>query len=189
MAKLSIKHGVMGSNKTAELIITAHKYEEGKMKPLVLKPKIDTKGDDYIVSRVGLKRKVDYLIDTNDDLKKLDLSDVDIILVDECQFLSIDQAKDLYKIAVLKDIPVICYGLKTDFLNKPFPTMSYLMAMAHSIYELKTICSCGKKATCNVRFVNDKAVFSGNTIVIDDDAKVSYKAVCAECYYRLKNKA
>lgn len=189
MAKLSVKYGVMGSNKTAELIITAHKYEESSMKPLVLKPKIDTKGFNYIISRVGLERKVDYLIDKNDDLKKLDLSNIDIILVDECQFLTIDQAKDLYEIAVLKNIPVICYGLKTDFLNKPFPTMSYLMAMAHSLYELKTICSCGKKATCNARFINNKAVFSGNTTVIDDDPRVSYNAVCAECYYKLKNKA
>lgn len=192
MKKLIVKYGPMSSNKTNDLITNDYKYRvEYKQNSLVLKPKVDTKGEEFVKSRIGLKRKVDFLIDDEmnlfEKIKKID-EKIDIIFVDESQFLTINQAKDLYKIAVELDIPVMCYGLKVDFLNRPFPTMSYLLTMAHSLYEMKTVCKCGRKATCNLRLVDGKPVFSGDDIVIDDDKKVSYKALCAKCYYDEKKR-
>lgn len=194
MQKLIVKYGPMSSNKTNDLITNDYKYrvEYGK-NSLVLKPAIDTKGSNYIESRIGLKRKVNFLIvekmnlfNTIQDINNRDK--IDIIFVDECQFLTMTQAKDLYKIAVKLNIPVMCYGIKVDFKNEPFPTMSYLITMAHSLYETKTVCKCGNKATCNIRYINNKPVFDGSKIEIDNKCKVRYEAVCAECYYKLKYK-
>lgn len=192
MKKLIVKYGPMSSNKTNDLITNDYKYRiEYSKNSLVLKPKIDTKGNNYVKSRIGLKRKVDFLIDGQMNLFSTiqainNRVSIDIIFVDECQFLTLDQAHDLYKIAIKLDIPVMCYGIKVDFKNEPFPTMSYLMTMAHSLYETKTVCKCGNKATCNIRYVNDKPVFDGSKIEIDNKDKIKYEAVCAKCYYELK---
>ena len=184
MAKLSVKYGVMGSNKSAELIMTAYKYEKAGLNVLVLKPEIDTKGNDYIVSRIGLKRKVDHVLGKDQSVKDLIPKDTTIILIDECQFLTINQARELYELAIKDDIPTIAYGLRTDFKNEPFPAMSYLLSMAHSIYDLKSICECGKIATVNLRLVNGEVTFEGDTVLIDDKTDVSYKAVCYNCYVK-----
>lgn len=188
MAKLSVKYGVMGSNKSAELIMTAYKYEKAGLNVLVLKPEIDTKGNDYIVSRIGLKRKVDHVLGKDQSVKDLIPKDTTIILIDECQFLTINQARELYELAIKDDIPTIAYGLRTDFKNEPFPAMSYLLSMAHSIYDLKSICECGKIATVNLRLVDGEVTFEGDTVLIDDKTDVSYKVVCYNCYIKERDK-
>lgn len=156
------------------------------MKALVMKPEIDTKGEKYIVSRIGLKRKVDVLLNKSYDLFNKNYVGISCIIVDEAQFLTIEQVYDLFKIAVLKDIPVICYGLRTDFNADGFPGSSRLLELAHSIEELKTICSCGKKATMNLRYVNNVPEFFGEQVVIDDDKKIKYESKCPKCYLELK---
>lgn len=186
MAKLYFRYGAMNAGKTTALIQVAYNYEEMGMKALVMKPEIDTKGEKYIVSRIGLKRKVDVLLNKSYDLFNKNYVGISCIIVDEAQFLTIEQVYDLFKIAVLKDIPVICYGLRTDFNADGFPGSSRLLELAHSIEELKTICSCGKKATMNLRYVNNVPEFFGEQVVIDDDKKIRYESKCPKCYLELK---
>lgn len=186
MAKLYFRYGAMNAGKTTALIQVAYNYEEMGMKALVMKPEIDTKGEKYIVSRIGLKRKVDVLLNKSYDLFNKNYVGISCIIVDEAQFLTIEQVYDLFKIAVLKDIPVICYGLRTDFNADGFPGSSRLLELAHSIEELKTICSCGKKATMNLRYVNNVPEFFGEQVVIDDDKKIKYESKCPKCYLELK---
>ena len=186
MAKLYFRYGAMNAGKTTALIQVAYNYEEMGMKALVMKPEIDTKGEKYIVSRIGLKRKVDVLLNKSYDLFNKNYVGISCIIVDEAQFLTIEQVYDLFKIAVLKDIPVICYGLRTDFNADGFPGSSRLLELAHSIEELKTICSCGKKATMNLRYVNNVPEFFGEQVVIDDDKKIRYDSKCPKCYLELK---
>lgn len=188
MAKLYFKFGAMNSGKTTLLLQTAHNYEEQGMKCLIIKPKVDTKGEDTIISRLGISRKVDKLILKDDNILEWFNSIEDKIgclLVDEVQFLNREQINELYKIAVLKDCPVICYGLRTDFLNNGFEGSSRLLELAHSLQELKTICKCGSKATCNLRLVNGKPTKEGNQVAIDGKDKVEYIAVCSKCYFKL----
>ena len=113
-------------------------------------------------------------------------------MVDECQFLTREQVNQLFEIAVIWDIPVICYGLRTDFLAKGFEGSTRLLEIAHQLEEMKTICSgekgCNKKAILNIRYINGKAVFDGEQVVIDDDSKVEYKSVCGSCYIKEKGK-
>lgn len=186
MAKLYFRYGAMNAGKTTALIQVAYNYEEMGMKALVMKPEIDTKGEKYIVSRIGLKRKVDVLLNKSYDLFNKNYVGISCIIVDEAQFLTREQVYDLFKIAVLKDIPVICYGLRTDFNADGFPGSSRLLELAHSIEELKTICSCGKKATMNLRYVNNVPEFFGEQVVIDDDKKIRYESKCPKCYLELK---
>ena len=186
MAKLYFRYGAMNAGKTTALIKVAYNYEEMGMKALVMKPEIDTKGEKYIVSRIGLKRKVDVLLNKSYDLFNKNYVGISCIIVDEAQFLTREQVYDLFKIAVLKDIPVICYGLRTDFNADGFPGSSRLLELAHSIEELKTICSCGKKATMNLRYVNNVPEFFGEQVVIDDDKKIRYESKCPKCYLELK---
>ena len=116
-------------------------------------------------------------------------SKLDCILVDEVQFLTVHQIEELYRVAVVLNIPVICYGLRTDFRMDGFPASSRLLELAHSITEMKNVCSCGKKATCNLRMVNGVPIFKGNQVEIDNSDIISYKAVCSECFERLKGEA
>ena len=184
MAKLYFRYGAMNCGKTTLLLQTAHNYEERGMKVLIFKPKIDTKGDNKIISRLGITRNVDCIISLDDkisdylDEKKLPSA----IIVDEAQFLTTKQVDELYIISKELDIPVLTYGLRNDFLMNTFEGSARLLALADSIEELKTICRCGRKATQNMRFLNGKPLFKGESILIDGTSNIIYESVCGKCY-------
>lgn len=187
MAKLYYRFGAMNSGKSSILMQIAHNYNENDKKVVVIKSSIDTKGDDCLESRIGIKRKVDLLIDKDEYLEpyydKWETDNVSCILVDECQFLSAKQVEDLWIATKLLDIPVICYGLKTDFQSHLFEGSKRLFELADDIEELSTICSCGKKARFNARFVNGKFTTEGDSILIDGSTEsVEYKPLCGKCY-------
>ena len=191
MAKLYFRYGAMNCGKTALLLQTVHNYEDRDMNVLVMKPKIDTKGDDKVVSRIGLERIVDHLIEQDEDLfEYLTTNDegISCIFVDEAQFLQRDQVDDLLHIVVKDDVPVICYGLRTDFNSNGFPGSTRLLEIAHSIEEMKTICKCGSKATFNARMVDGKYTFDGDQVAIDGSHNVTYDSLCPKCYFDQKRK-
>lgn len=237
MASLRFKYSPMNAGKSSNLLQVAHNYMERGMNSLVLKPSIDTKGEDKVVGR-GMKdtRKVDYLVapDTNvyeliltylkkrtkkvtnieicekienivQDSKKaeelfnvindylieqgIDINKenhfsniVSAILVDEAQFLTEKQVKELSDVAVILDIPVICFGLKTDFRGELFEGSAALFKHANIYEELTTVCVCGKKALYNARLVNGKYVKDGSQVAIDGKDEVTYISLCPEHY-------
>ena len=189
MSKLYFRYGAMNSGKTTALLQVAHNYEEKGMRVLLMKPAIDTKGDNLIVSRLGISRPVDILLTKEDTIIKY-LPDTDIplgaIIVDEAQFLTPEQVNELYFITKALNIPILCYGLRCDFQMKGFPGSTRLLEIADSLEELKTICSCGKKATQNLRLVNNKPIFEGEQISIDNQDEVKYDSVCGDCYLKLR---
>ena len=193
MSKLYFRYGAMNSGKSTNLMQVAYNYEERGMKVLLIKPSTDKKGGDKLVSRLGVERKVDLLI--NDDqniyneVKKWqdEKYKIDCILVDEVQFFKAYQIDQLFEIAVCLDIPVICYGLRTDFKMQGFEGSTRLLLLAHSIEELKTICKCGKKAILNGRKINGKFVFEGQQVAIDNVDNVEYESLCGHCYFKYKN--
>ena len=164
------------------------------MKVVLIKPSIDKKGGDKLVSRLGVERKVDLIIDENkniyDEIGLWENSKykVDCILVDEVQFLKCEQIDQLFEVAVGMDIPVICYGLRTDFKMQGFEGSTRLLLLAHSIEELKTICKCGRKAVLNGRKINGRFVFEGEQVAIDNVDDVEYESLCGHCYFEFKNK-
>ncbi len=184
MAKLYFRYGAMNCGKTTLLLQVAHNYEERDQKVLLFKPLIDTKGGDEVVSRLGAKRKVDHLLSKEDIITPyLDKNNLpNAIMVDEAQFLTSKQVDELYVIAKTWDIPVLTYGLRNDFLLNTFEGSARLLALADDIEELKTICRCGKKATQNMRFLDGKPVFEGDSILIDGTSKITYESVCGKCY-------
>ncbi len=191
MAKLYFRYGAMNSGKSTVLMQVAYNYEERGMNVRILKPAIDSKGDDKLVSRLGVTRKVDYMVKRDDDIyenfnKIQNGEKISCILVDEVQFLTADQIDQLMKIAVLKNIPVICYGLRTDFQTEGFEGAQRLLLVAHTIEELKTICRCGKKAVFNGRKIDGIFVFEGEQVAIDGEHKVEYESMCAKCYFERK---
>lgn len=193
MAKLYFRYGAMNCGKTTSLLQVAHNYEERGMNILLMKPSIDKKGENKVVSRLGVERDVDYLIGPDDKILKIVrniISDKKIacILVDEAQFLEPKQVDELLFVATDCNIPVMCYGLRTDFKLNGFPGASRLLEVASSIEEMKTICSCGKKATLNARFVNGEFTTEGDQVAIDGMNEVTYQSMCPECYYKEVNK-
>ena len=190
MAKLYFKYGAMNSGKTTLLLQTAHNYEERKQQVFLVKPLIDTKSKDNVESRLGVKRKVDYLLDKNDKvISLLDKNNLpNVIMVDEAQFLTKEQVDELYTITKEFDIPVLTYGLRNDFLLNTFEGSARLLALADEIEELKTICRCGKKATQNLRLLNGKPVFQGDSNIIDGTNKITYESVCGKCYLEISGK-
>ncbi len=185
MSKLYYRYGAMNCGKTTALLQVAHNYEERGMKVKILKPGVDTKGNDKIVTRIGLKRKVDHLIKSDEKLSnylnKLD-KDIECILVDESQFLTRDQVDELFMYTKLKDRPVICYGLRTDFKTIAFPGSLRLFEVADVLEELYTICRCGKRAKFNARIVNGEFTSSGEQVAIDGENEVTYESLCGKCY-------
>lgn len=183
----------MNCGKSTAVIQVAFNYEERGMHVLLIKPAIDTKGEDKVVSRLGAKRRVDILADKTEDLfvaiaaKKEADPQLECILVDEVQFLQPKQINQLFKVAVELDIPVICYGLRVDFQAKAFPASIRLFELAHSLEELKTICRCGKKAILTGRKINDIFVSSGSQVVIDQEEDIAYESLCGKCYLTLVN--
>jgi len=194
MAKLFFRFGAMNCGKSTALIQVDHNYRERGMNTILIKPDSDLKGDDTIVSRLDITRQVDIVARRSDNLFDLvkDCSrkkPVHCVLVDEAQFLTVKQADQLFETAVLQDIPVICYGLRTDFRLDGFPGSGRLLLLAHSIEELKTICTCGRKAVANGRKIGGTFVFEGDQLAIDGLDNVTYESLCAQCYFRLKEKA
>lgn len=192
MSKLYFRYGAMNCGKSTNLLQVAFNYEERGMKVIIIKPKIDTKGSEAVVSRLGLNRKADMIIDHDENIfDKVshwvnENGDLHCILVDEVQFFKAKNIDDLFKISVIKDIPVICYGLRTDFLMNGFEGSERLLLIAHSIEELKNICKCGRKALFNLRKINDRSIFEGDQVAIDNENNVEYEAVCGQCYLKLK---
>lgn len=183
MAKLYFKYGAMGSSKTANALITKFNYEERGMKVWLIKPSVDDRdGANAVKSRIGLYAEA-YVVTPDKDLmtEYENHNDIDVIIADECQFLTPNQIDDLRKIVDLYDIPVLCFGLRTDFLTKLFPGSRRLFEVADSISEIKTICACGKKAIINARIdENGNVVTEGAQILIGGND--SYVAMCHSCW-------
>ncbi len=193
MAKLYFRYGAMNSGKSTLLLQVAYNYEERGMKVLLMKPGIDTKGGEKIVSRLGVERQVDTIITKDADCrplikKELEKGNIDCILVDEAQFLTRLQVDQLFSVVMDLGIPTICYGLRTDFQGEGFEGATRLLQIAHSLEELKTICHCGRKAILNVRKVNGTVVFAGDQVAIDGQGQVDYEAYCGQCYFDERRK-
>lgn len=190
MSKLFFRYGAMNAGKSAALLSVAHNYEEKGMPIILLKPSIDTKGDNKVTSRIGIERDVDILLAPEDFIldKMPNKQKPWAIIVDEAQFLTPEQVEELFVITKIYDIPVLCYGLRCDFQMKGFPGSTRLLELADDIEELKTICSCGKKATQNLRLINNQPVFEGEQVEIDGKSDIQYTSVCGECYLKLKEK-
>ena len=187
MSKLHFKYATMNSGKTIDLMRTAYNYEENGYKVLIIKPSIDTKGNDEIVTRVGLSRKADLLLNSNDKvLDKIEgLENIRCIFVDEAQFLTCKQVDELYLITKKYDIPVICYGLRLNFKMESFEGSKRLLEIAEELEELITLCKCGEVARYVGRKVNGKYVSSGDEVVIDGaNESVEYIPLCGKCYLR-----
>ncbi|MEK9577790.1 MAG: thymidine kinase [Aquiluna sp.] len=196
MSKLYFRYGAMNSGKSTALLQAAFNYEERSQHVLLAKPAIDLKGDRSIVSRLGVTREVDFLVRPEDSLREVFHQNrnrfesetgnkIACLLIDESQFLTEDQVDEALEIAVLDGIPVLAYGIRTDFQTKSFPGSMRLLEIAHSLEELKTICRCGRKAMFNGRLVNGEFTFDGEQVAIDGD-KVSYESLCASCYLEKK---
>lgn len=182
MAKLHFRYAAMNAGKSTALLQVAHNYETLGKQMLLVKPAVDLKGGDRIVSRLGVERPVDYLWRDGDTLP-VSSADLDVILVDEAQFLTERQANDLLDVATNAGITVIAYGLRTDFRGDSFPGAARLLSLAHEIEEIRTLCRCGSKATMNLRKINGVPVFDGDQVAIDDGT-VEYESVCASCHRR-----
>ena len=183
MAKLYFKYGAMGSSKSAQALITQFNYEERGMTVWLIKPSTDDRdGADVIQSRIGLSRKAS-VIRPEDSIVELYRSTgrTDVIIADEAQFFTPEQIDELRWIVDYEDIPVLCFGLRTDFLTSFFPGSKRLMELADSIQEIKTVCSCGRKATVNARIDgNGRVVTRGAQVLIGGND--SYVAMCHRCW-------
>ncbi|MBR5310771.1 MAG: thymidine kinase [Oscillospiraceae bacterium] len=183
MAKLYFKYGAMGSSKSAQALITKYNYEERGMKVWLIKPKTDTRdGQNILKSRIGLYAVADEIALT-DSIKECfkEHNDCNVIIADEAQFLSPEQIDELRDIVDEMNIPVMCFGLRTDFITKLFPGSMRLFEVADSISEIKTICDCGSKATVNARMDdNGNIVTAGDQICIGGNDR--YIAMCHKCW-------
>ena len=183
MAKLYFKYGAMGSSKSAQALITQFNYEELGMTVWLIKPSIDTRdGADVIKSRIGLERKATVItpdLDIKEEYSKHIRTDV--IIADESQFFTPEQIDQLRDIVDEQDVPVLCFGLRTDFLTHFFPGAERLMELADSITEIKTVCSCGRKATVNARIdAEGRIVTEGSQVMLGGND--SYMAMCHKCW-------
>ena len=186
MSKLYFRYGAMNCGKTTLLLQVANNYEERGMNVVIVKPFVDKKGSDTIVSRIGLSRKVDYLIKDDDNIKSYLKSCYDnkasCVLVDEAQFLNKEHVDELFLFTKKYNVPVICYGLRSDFKTEVFPGSLRLFEIADVIEELYTICRCGKRAKFNGRIVNGEFVSTGSQVAIDGVDEVQYESLCGKCY-------
>ena len=187
MAKLYFKYGAMGSSKTAQALITKYNYEENDLSVWLLKPSADTRdGKSILKSRIGLEAEVEIVPPETDILelfRSTRLGKCDVIIVYECQFLTQEQIDQLRAIVDEHNIPVMCFGLRTDFQTKLFPGSLRLMEVADTIQEIKTICDCGAKATVNARIDSTGHIIThGAQVVLGGND--SYIAMCHKCYVR-----
>ena len=183
MAKLYFKYGAMGSSKTAQALITKFNYEERGMRVWLIKPAIETRDGEFVRSRIGLEARAELIGKADDILSLLDGKDgkIDVIIADECQFFEKRQIDELRRIVDEKSIPVLAFGLRTDFRTELFEGSKRLFELADSISEIKTICACGRKATVNARV-------DGRGNILTEGAQLllggneSYIATCHKCY-------
>lgn len=185
MAKLYFRYSAMNAGKSTALLQVAHNYEEHGRKVLVYTAELDHRyGPGVVTSRLGPQRQsrtFDGSVQFFDELSSE--NGVACVLIDEAQFLSVDQVKQLHRYAHSQGVPVICYGLRSDFLGNPFPGAGFLLTLADSLEELKTICACGKKATMNVRIDEQgKRITQGEQIAIEGTTR--YIQTCGSCFYR-----
>ena len=192
--KLYFRYGTMGSAKTAMLLTTAYNFEERGMDYICMKPIVDNREKDSVIrSRIGIERRCSWIYPESDMYKMLtEVFDTEglkeWILIDEAQFLSPEQVDQLARIVDNFGVNVLCYGLRTDFSMQGFPGSTRLLELAHAIEEMKTICTCGRKATCNGRKVNGEFVFEGDQVAIDQENNVEYQSLCAQCYFAEREK-
>jgi len=184
MAKLYFKYGAMGSSKTAQALITKYNYEENDMKVWLIKPSADVRdGATVLRSRIGLEAMVDVVAPEADAYamyRQRQADKVDVIIADECQFFTPEQIDQLRAIVDDFEVPVLCFGLRTDFQTKLFPGSRRLMEVADAIQEIKTMCDCGTKATVNARISNGYIVTEGEQVVLGGND--SYIAMCHKCW-------
>lgn len=199
MSKLYFRYGAMNSGKSTALLQAAYNYEERGQQVILAKPAIDLKGDNTIVSRLGMTRQVDLVVLPEQNLREVFAQAVQnaktksalpvaCLLLDEAQFFTRKQIDEALEIAVLDGIPVLAYGIRTDFLTNGFPGSLRLLEIAHSLEELKTICRCGRKAMFNARKINDSFVFDGEQVAIDG-FEVTYESLCPSCYFKEQAKS
>ena len=182
MAKLYFKYGAMGSSKTAQALITKFNYEERGMSVWLIKPSTDDRdGAKIIRSRIGLAAEAE-VVAPGDDVKAIfDARERrDVVIADECQFLTPEQIDQLRALVDEENVPVLCFGLRTDFQTKLFPGSARLFELADSITEIKTICECGSKATVNARIVDGKVVTEGEQVLLGGND--TYLAMCHACW-------
>ena len=186
MAKLYFKYGAMGSSKTAQALITKYNYEENDMKVWLLKPSADTRdGASILRSRIGLQAEVEIAtpdVNIYDRYRDGFAGNCHAVIVDECQFLTPEQIDQLRQIVDDYNVPVMCFGLRTDFQTKLFPGSRRLMELADCIEEIKTMCDCGAKATVNARINDGYIVTEGAQVVLGGND--CYIAMCHRCYVR-----
>jgi thymidine kinase len=188
--KLYYRYGAMNSGKSTSLLQAAYNYEERGQKVIIAKPTIDTK-DEAVLSRLGVARKVDLHVEPETNVyKEFEVlaseatnagSRIDCLIVDEAQFFTRSQVNDLFMIAVQLNVPVLAYGIRSDFQGNAFPGSMRLLELAHSLEEMKTICRCGQKALFNGRKIAGEYVRSGGQVAIDDGS-VEYESLCGQCY-------
>ena len=173
MSKLYFRYGAMGSSKTANAIMVRYNYLERGQKVLMLKPKLDSRdGETMVASRCGLSCACGYM----EDIDTYPVEEYDCVIVDEAQFLTKAQVEKLVEIVDDRHVPVIAYGLRTDFQGNLFEGSQWLLAWADTIEEVKTICWCGKKATCNARILDGKVVKDGAQVMLGGNE--SYVSLC-----------
>lgn len=188
MAKLFFKFGAMGCSKTAQALITKFNYEERGMKVLLLKPAVDNRdGETITKSRIGLQAQALAVRDDEDlyALYKRTYSACNVVIVDECQFLTPEQVDELGQIVIDFNVPVLCFGLATDFTTHMFPGSKRLFEIAESISEIKSVCKCGAKATVNARMDDHgNIVFKGEQVCLGGNDR--YVAMCRKCWLKKK---
>jgi thymidine kinase len=182
MAKLYFRHGTMGSAKTLNLLAVAHNYRAQGKRVLLLKPKLDDRfGARDVASRAGLRAEADLLVDANSELDPRTFDGIDCVLVDEAQFLSPRVIEQLRTLTKTHNMPVICYGLRTDFRTRLFPGSQRLLELADAIEEVKVTCQfCNRKAIYNMRFAAGQPTLSGAQVELG--AEESYLPVCFKCW-------
>ena len=183
MAKLSFKYGAMGSSKSAQALITQFNYEELGMTVWLIKPSTDTRdGADIIRSRIGLQRSAQIITPEQNILEEYrKIGARSVVIADEAQFFTPEQIDQLRELVDSEDVPVLCFGLRTDFLTHFFPGARRLMELADSITEIKTVCACGRKATVNARIdANGRIITHGAQVFLGGND--SYVAMCHKCW-------
>lgn len=183
MAKLYFKYGAMGSSKSAQALITQFNYEELGMSVWLIKPSTDTRdGADIIRSRIGLQRSAHVITPEQNIVEEYaKVGRHDVIIADEAQFFTPEQIDQLRELVDTENIPVLCFGLRTDFLTHFFPGARRLMELADSLTEIKTVCACGRKATVNARIDGSgRVVTEGAQVLIGGND--SYVAMCHKCW-------
>lgn len=187
MSKLYFRYSPMNAGKSTALLQVAYNYKERGQRSIIAKPNVDTKSPE-VLSRLNISAKVDWSINPEhnliEDFLDKETEKVDCILVDEAQFLEPRQIEQLFFIAVMRNIPVLAYGIRSDFQTYAFPGAARLFELAHSIEEMKTICRCGAKAMFNGRKINGEFVSEGEQVAIDGK-QAEYESLCGKCYIEL----